>query len=227
MRNQQLASGLALCAVTLCVSAALAQAPAASARNAGKAHEHGQGHPSDGERGRSGDAKADLGKADEKSPADKDKDKADSGKDGRPDKPGRPGSMRALFEELKTGKLKKQDVKARLAELGTDRDERKQQHRQQLKERWGNTLTQPAAREELEHHARRVARLNRAMVLAETEVTKDKDKLKERINKLMEQENTRHERAMARLQASSPAAAGGSAAPPAAAAPAADKAGEK
>jgi hypothetical protein len=57
-----------------------------------------------------------------------------------------------------------------------------------------------------------MARLNRALLLAETEVTKDKDKLIERIQKLIDKEQERHERAMARFK-STPATPAGSAAP--------------
>jgi hypothetical protein len=132
--------------------------------------------------------------------------------------------MRELQERLKTGKLKKEDLKAELAKLHENAGERGTQHRQELGKRWGSALAMPAAREELKHHARRTAYLNRALLLAQSEVTKDKDKLIERITKLIDKENERHERAMQHLKSATaplapPAAA--SAAPAAAAASAA------
>jgi len=65
--------------------------------------------------------------------------------------------------------------------------------------------------------------LDRAMLLAETDA-KDKPKLSERISKLIDKENARHESAMERLKTMppppAPAAGAPSAAPAAAAAPA-------
>lgn len=67
------------------------------------------------------------------------------------------------------------------------------------------------------------------MVLAETEVVKDKDKLKERIQKLLDKENARHLAAMDRFKLNAPpGAAAPSAAPEAPpAAVAAEKGAEK
>jgi hypothetical protein len=110
-------------------------------------------------------------------------------------------------------------------------NERRKEHREGLKKRWGATLAHPACRDELRHHARREAFLSRALFLAQTEVApKDKDKLVERIQKLVEKENERHARAMERLKSAPPgaSAAAPAAAPTAAPAPAAPaKAGEK
>ena len=131
------------------------------------------------------------------------------------------GAMRELHDELKAGKIKKEDLKDRLAKLRETAGERGKQHRQELGKRWGGALAQPSAVEELKHHARRMAWLNRAMVVAETGATdKDRPKLTERISKLIAKENDRHERAMERLK-SMPATPGASAAPNAAPAPSA------
>jgi hypothetical protein len=66
-----------------------------------------------------------------------------------------------------------------------------------------------------------MALLNRAMVLAETEA-KDKDQLTDRISKLIDKENERHERAMERLKAMpAPAPSAAASAPAPAPAPAA------
>lgn len=148
--------------------------------------------------------------------------------DGDPAADKRParGAWRELMAELKAGKLKKKDIKERLGKLRENTDARRAEHQAEVKARWGNALAQPAARQELENHARRMARLNRAAFLAETEITKDKDKLIERIQKLTAQEQSRHERAMERFKSLPPLA---SAAPPPVAPPAAAsaQAGEK
>ena len=158
--------------------------------------------------------------------------KGEHGKPGEPSKQdeGKPdgrrgdgprGAMRELHDELKAGKIKKEDLKDRLAKLHETAGERGKQHRQELNKRWGGALAQPSAVEELKHHARRMAWLNRAMVVAETEAKdKDRTKLTERISKLIDKENDRHERAMEKLK-SMPATPAASAAPSAVPAPSA------
>lgn len=156
------------------------------------------------------------------------------GEAGKPDEagkpPGRPGegfrgAMRQLREDLKTGKVKKEELKDKLAKLRESAGERGKEHRRELGKRWGSALAMPAAREELKHHARRTAFLNRALVLAQTEAKdKDKDKLLERIAKLIEKEDERHERAMQRFK-SMPTPGASASAAPAAAAPAASAEG--
>jgi len=152
--------------------------------------------------------------------------KGEHGKPGEADKPdeagkppGRPGegfrgAMRQLREDLKSGKIKKEELKDKLAKLHENAGERGKQHRQELSKRWGGALAAPAAREELKHHARRMAFLNRALVLAQTEAKdKDKDKLLERITKLIDKEDERHERAMERFKSAPTPGASASAAP--------------
>jgi hypothetical protein len=73
-------------------------------------------------------------------------------------------------------------------------------------------------RTELTHHARRIAFLNRALFVAQTDAkVKDRDKLVTRIEKLLEKEHERHDRAMARLKSTPlpPGSARGPAATPA------------
>jgi hypothetical protein len=108
---------------------------------------------------------------------------------------------RALGEDFREGRLKKGELKDRLAAMRDTMKERRREHQKMLEERWGATLANPACREELRHHARREAFLGRALLVAETEVTKDKEKVIERIKKLMEKEDARHARAMERLKA--------------------------
>lgn len=154
-------------------------------------------------------------------------DKDDPGKDKGKLGPGKGrGALRALIEDLKQGKLKKAELKDHLTKLRDNLAERRKHHQGELKARWGATLAMPAVREELQHHARRMARLNRAMLLAQTELTKDKDKVVERIETLIDKEQRRHERAMERFK-SMPKTPAGSAAPAASAGSAAPKAGDK
>jgi colicin import membrane protein len=121
-------------------------------------------------------------------------------------------AVRQLHMDLREGKIKPAEIKDRLAKLREDAKDRRKAHQQVLKEQWGDALAKPNAREELRHHARRTAFLNRALLLAETEKKgKDKDKVIERIEKLIEKENTRHAAAMERIKSgqavTSPAAA--------------------
>lgn len=176
--------------------------PSASAEG----HSH-KGHDGNkGEHGKPGEA----GKPDEAGKA---------GEGGKPGRPGFRGGMRQLREDLKAGKVKKEELKDKLAKLRENAGERSKEHRHELGKRWGSALAVPAAREELKLHARRMAFLNRALVLAQTEAKdKDKDKLLERIGKLIDKEDERHERAMERFK-SMPTPGASAAAPAAPAAP--------
>ena len=121
--------------------------------------------------------------------------------------------------------MTKPELEKRIAEMRANKAERKKEHREGLRRRWGATLAHPAVREELRHHARREAFLSRALFLAQTQAApKDKDKLVERIEKLIEKEDARHDRAMERLKSMPPppaSAASAAAAPGMSAAPAA------
>ena len=108
----------------------------------------------------------------------------------------------ALRERHAQGKLDKDELKSELAALRETRGERRRKHGEALKARWGNQLAQPSAQEELRHHERRMASLERLSLLAETERSgPDKEKLVARIAKLTAKENERHERKMTQLQA--------------------------
>jgi hypothetical protein len=120
---------------------------------------------------------------------------------GAPRRPGYKNALRELYQDLKDGKLKKEELKGKLAQLQDTRSERRKEHRQELGKRWGSTLALPPARNELELHARRMAFLDRALVLAQGDTKPDKDKTIDRISKLIDKENARHDRAMARIQA--------------------------
>jgi len=134
---------------------------------------------------------------------------------GAPPHHGYRNAVRELFQDLKEGKLKKkEELAAKLSELNATRDERRKEHREDVSKHWGATLALPPARDELKLHARRMAFLNRALVLAQTDTKPDKAKTLERISQLIDKENARHDKAMARIQ-SQPAAAAPAAAAPA------------
>jgi hypothetical protein len=140
---------------------------------------------------------------------------------------GHKDGLRGIVGELRDGKLKKTELKQRLAKHDEERAERRKRHREALREKWGRKLASKAAIHELEHHSRRQAQLDRMLLVLETEYTgKDKAKLIERIEKLSEREDQRHERKMSQLDEDAPAvgvAASASAA--ASAAPASSAAG--
>jgi hypothetical protein len=119
---------------------------------------------------------------------------------GPPDHHGYKNALRELYQDLKDGKVKKDELKAKLAQLSDTRDQRRKEHRQDIGNRWGTTLAKPPARDELKIHARRMAFLNRALVLAQGGTAPDKDKTIDRISKLIDKENARHDQAMTRIQ---------------------------
>ncbi len=166
--------------------------------------------------------------------ADKAEDKAEKAAEKAADSAEYRSALQELRADLRAGKIKPAEVKDRLAKLKDDAKDRRKAHQGALKIKWGDVLARPNAREELKHHARRSAFLNRALIVAETERKgKDKDKIVERIEKLIEKENERHTKAMERIKSEAPgnAAAAAAATAPGAAAPAKAnepvKAGEK
>ena len=116
-------------------------------------------------------------------------------------------AVKELFQELRTGKLSKEELKQKLAQLRDTAVERRKEHREELGKRWGTTLAKAPARDELKVHARRMAFLNRALVLAQSDTGPDKEKTIARINKLIDKENARHDQAMTRFQSQAVAAA--------------------
>src|SRR5688572_28673851 len=73
-----------------------------------------------------------------------------------------PRGYRALGADFRDGKVTKAELKDRIAAMRANTAERRKEHREGLKKRWGATLAHPACREELRHHARREAFLSRA-----------------------------------------------------------------
>jgi hypothetical protein len=129
----------------------------------------------------------------------------------------RVGGYRALAVDFRGGAVSKVELQDRIKKMHEHRSERRKENREGVRRRWGAALLHPACREELRHHARREAFLSRALFLAQTEPVKNKDALIARIEKLIEKEDARHERAMERLKSTPvpPASASGAAPTPA------------
>jgi hypothetical protein len=125
---------------------------------------------------------------------------------------GRRSAMRALREGIKDGSIKKDELKARLAQLRETEQQRRKEHQQMVKQRWGKALALGSAKEELRLHAKRSAMLDRALVVAQTEAKPtDQAKLAQRIEMLIDKENARHERTMMRLSSMGSAPSGANA----------------
>ncbi len=90
-----------------------------------------------------------------------------------------------------------EERRAKLQEKLTKRHEtraaRAEAQRALLVDRFGPVRDNPALRNELRHHAWRLARLHRIQLLA---VTEGRDPLKVRVEQLITKENARHEQAM-------------------------------
>jgi hypothetical protein len=183
---------------------AKADPPAGQAKGEGApGHDHKQHDKGDKPEKASNGDKPEGAKADKEADKGEKADKGDA-------KPGmRPHSeLRELRDELKQGKLKKPELDARLSKLRESNKERRDNHRAALKARWGEKLAKPDAQNELAVHEKRMAKLNRLLLLAQTERTgKDADKLGERIEKLIDLENSRHEKRMTQLTSTTAAPA--------------------
>jgi hypothetical protein len=144
--------------------------------------------------------------------------RGDDRDDGAPRHHGYKNAVHELFQDLKDGKVKKEELTAKFAQLSATRDERRKEHRVDVGKRWGSTLAMPPARNELKLHARRIAFLDRALVLAQADTKPDKAKTIDRISKLIDKENARHDKAMARIQSEPASAASAASAAPSASA---------
>jgi hypothetical protein len=92
-------------------------------------------------------------------------------------------------------------IQAKLAEMRQNREERKKARQDELLKKWGDKLLEHAAvRAELKVNARRSARLQRMLTLAEASEKPNKAKIVARINKLIEKEQERHQKHMEALQ---------------------------
>jgi len=81
-----------------------------------------------------------------------------------------------------------------------ERNARAENHRREIAQQWVHVADRPAARVELSLHADRMARLNRALDLAEASDAA----LVRRINDLIRRENARHARIMAEILGGNP-----------------------
>lgn len=128
-----------------------------------------------------------------------------------------------LVNALRAGELTRAEFEAKFKELRKTAKERRKARLAEVRERFDAAVLRGApVREEFRHHARRMAFLNRAQVVAKTELTGDKQKKTlARIDKLIELENQRHEKALARLKGGDTPTLPGSAIAAASASPAA------
>lgn len=130
------------------------------------------------------------------------------------------GMWNDLHEGFRSGKPNKDELKKKLDEWHAARDERRKDHREHLISRWGKALHKPDVTSELRRHSERMARLARMEEIVGTEKTgAERQKLLDRIDKLRNNENERHQKAMERLSSASgaPAPSGVASAPAAAA----------
>jgi hypothetical protein len=137
--------------------------------------------------------------------------------------------MAALIKSLRSGEITKTDFEAKLKELKQKTKERRKARHDELRGRFTNVaLRSEAFRAEVKTHARRMAFLNRAQVVAQTELTGDKQKKTlARIDKLLELETKRHDEKLEKLKYGDAAPPGSALANASAAAPAASAPVEK
>ncbi|HVY28795.1 MAG TPA: hypothetical protein VHB79_19700 [Polyangiaceae bacterium] len=125
-----------------------------------------------------------------------------------------------LREELKAGKITLEEFKAKAAKLRESVQERKKFEREQNVRQWGELVERAEVRSEMQDHARRIAYLDQALVVAESETKEpQKTQLITRIANLRDKENARHQAELERFRAAN-ARPGTSAAPASAPAPA-------
>ena len=103
--------------------------------------------------------------------------------------------------------LRREQVEARARRLALIKDQRRwgeerrmraEAHRRAIALQWTHVSERPAARAELAIHANRMARLNRALDVAESS---SDTAMVARINDLIRRENARHARTMAAIEA--------------------------
>jgi hypothetical protein len=109
----------------------------------------------------------------------------------------------AAEDDKKDAKKDVKEAKKELREarqkLRDSRKDRREDLRKTIKDKWGvDLIKKPKVRAELTLHAQRMARLSHMEFLAKDN---DKDKLLERIQKLREKENARHDKRMDALKA--------------------------
>lgn len=115
------------------------------------------------------------------------------------------GGQEELAEQFRRHRPKPEEVQAKLGELHRTAGERRDLHRSELRAQFGDALGRQDLREELAKHARRTAFLNRAKLVATTELDEPKRSAAlTRIDKLLSTENARHDGAVQKLKAATP-----------------------
>jgi len=108
---------------------------------------------------------------------------------------GRAGrNLAELAEAMRRGTLRRDEVRAKLGELGNTRKARREARVAELSARYGDAaLADPALREELRVHARRMAFLHRAQMVAAMDLAEPKrTQTLARISALSAKEERRH-----------------------------------
>jgi hypothetical protein len=125
-----------------------------------------------------------------------------------------------LRERFRDKKAKPEELKKKFEEWHASRDERRREHQHGLMAHWGPAVAKPDVMAELKTHARRLAWISRMEEIAATEKSgDDRQHRLDRLEKMREHENKRHDRVM--QQATTSAGAAASAAPASSVAPAA------
>jgi hypothetical protein len=127
-----------------------------------------------------------------------------------PDNPHYAAGYLFIGEDYHEGRSSKAEVEARVAKMDENRNWRRKEQLGGILGLWGaRILNHPGAREELRVHARRQARIARALFLAHTDPSvKDRAALIARIQSIIDAEDVRHEKAMRALDSAPPAAGG-------------------
>jgi len=143
--------------------------------------------------------RADAAKAKLEAKKEELKEKRDDLKDKRDDKQEERRDARAA-RDADDPDLKdlKEEWKKKHADWVEKRKDRRDEVKAKLKEKYGDELKVPAARAELKVHARRVARLERIIFLAQAT---EKKAVEDKANALLKKENERHDKRMTALAA--------------------------
>jgi hypothetical protein len=130
------------------------------------------------------------------------------------------GGQGDLAEQFRRRRPRPDELQTKLGELRQSASERRELHRRELRAEFGPALGHKDLQDELAKHARRIAFLNRAKLVATSELDEPKRSTAlARIDKLLTQENARHDGAVLKLKtaapsgvaSAAPAAPGGSA----------------
>jgi hypothetical protein len=112
-----------------------------------------------------------------------------------------------LHEQLSAGKITREQFKEEVIKLHASYGARAKEEGDEIKKRWGALLKRPDVHKELADHARRVAYLDRAVVVTEQEVSEPpRAQVLARIKELRNKETVRHEAAMKQFASSGTAA---------------------